>query len=98
MRAKQVSDERKLEILEILGDREQMAREMAEYHAAAVGFEENLPSYLASYPDQWIAVLDDEILADQDIEAVFEQLDQRGIPRHRAYMKFISTAQYARFI
>ena len=81
-------------------EREETKRRLIEYaERALLSFEANhryLREYhaelLKEYPDQWVAVHDQEVVAsDSKIEGLFKKVDQLGIHRGEVAGKFMNT-------
>ena len=57
-------------------------------------FNQNKAQLLRQYAEQWIAILDGDVVAHSgDFETVLRQLDDAGLPRRRAVVKFLTATE-----
>lgn len=88
-----VSEERLREIAEPLGGVEAMKERFAEHSRAAARLIEDWDELLEQYPDQWVAVGPEGVLATGDSNmAVLSELRGREAPVGEFVVKFFSTA------
>ena len=88
-----VSEERLREIAEPLGGVEAMKERFAEHGRAAARLIEYWDELLEQYPDQWVAVGPEGVLASGDSNmAVLSELRGREAPVGEFVVKFFSTA------
>lgn len=78
------------EVLELIGDPEQAARETEAFSRSAQFFSSNHTSFVKKYPDKWVAVHGDDVLAADTLEALFGDLKRKDIPRGQAVIRFVT--------
>lgn len=75
--------------LELIGDLREAAREARDFDRAGGDFFARHPDLHEDYPDEWIAVHRDTVLAASDLDELLGELDRRGIPRERTLVRFV---------
>ena len=75
--------------LELIGDPRAAAREARAFDRAIDDFLARHPNIHEDYPDQWIAVHRDAVLANADLDELLGEMDRRGIPRERTHVRFV---------
>ncbi len=81
------------ELLELIGDPDEVARGIEEFSALVRTFDANRDHFIKKYPDMWVAVSRDGTLAAETQEALLAEMDRRGIPRGDACIEFVATKQ-----
>ena len=80
------------EIAALIGDPAKICKELAAFRETAMFLSSNRPRLIEHYPDQWVALFDKQVQAHGDeLEAVLEELDVKGLPRERAIVRFLDT-------
>ncbi|MCH8109490.1 MAG: hypothetical protein IIB15_05110 [Chloroflexi bacterium] len=75
-----------------LGGAKQVLEELREYTRLVECMKSLRPGLLEKHPDKWVALANGEVVAVADsLEAVLEELDQRGIQRANAVVEFLDT-------
>lgn len=74
---------------ELIGDLREAASEARAFDRAVGDFFARHPNLHEDYPDQWIAVHRDTVLAASDLDELLGELDRRGIPRERTLVRFV---------
>lgn len=75
--------------LKLIGDLRAATREARAFDRAIDAFLARHPNIHEDYPDQWIAVHGDVVLANGDLGELLGELDRRGIPRERTHVRFV---------
>lgn len=71
---------------------QQIEDELARGREDALYFEEQRETLLARYPNHWIAVYDKEVVGTaRELRDLLLQLDERGVPRSRVFLEYLST-------
>ncbi len=81
--------------LELIGDPEQLARELEAFSRAARRFHTRQDWFRERYAGQWVAVYEEKLLAAETSDGLFAEMDRNGIPRDAAYVRFVTTEQHA---
>lgn len=80
------------EIAALIGDPAEICEELKAFRETAMFLSSNRPRLIECYPDQWVALFANEVQAHGDeLEAVLEELDMKGLPRERAIVRFLDT-------
>jgi Family of unknown function (DUF5678) len=62
--------------------------ELRRFRNDALYYEAHREELLQKYPEQWIAVLNEEIVgADADFDGLLQQLDKKGVPAERVFIE-----------
>ncbi len=75
--------------LELIGDLREAASEARAFDRAVRDFVARHPNLHEDYPDQWISVHRDAVLAASGLDELLGELDRHGIPRARAHVRFV---------
>jgi hypothetical protein len=69
-----------------------IAEEMEQYERDRRFLEAHLPEWIERYPDYWVAVFQEELVGvSESVTQLLQILDEKGIPRARATLKFLTT-------
>ncbi len=90
-----LSEEQRNELLEIIGDTQQIARELAAFKVSAQVFSSGRPRLIDEHPEEWVAVSNSDVIAAASLEDLFSKLEQDGIPREHAVIRYIDRNQRA---
>ena len=61
-----------------------------DYHRRRKFIADNYPAYLEAYPRQWIALAEGDVLVvAPNMEALLEQMDNQGLPRISAVIRYL---------
>lgn len=78
------------ELLELIGDPDEVARELEEFARFVRTFEANRDRFLHEHPNRWVAVCRDGTLVAETQAALLAELDRRGARGH-ACIEFMDT-------
>lgn len=78
--------------LELIGDPEQLARELEAFSRAEQFFWGNYDRFLREHADKWVAIHDDDVLVADTLDALLAELDRNGIQRGQAFVEFVTTS------
>ncbi len=78
--------------LELIGNPEQLARELDAFSRAEQFFWGNHDRFLREHPDKWVAIHGDDVLVADTLERVLAELDRSGIRRGQAFVEFVTTS------
>ena len=78
--------------LELIGDPEQLARELEAFSRSEQFFWRNHDRFLREHPDRWIAISGEDVLVADTLEALLADLDRGGIQRGQAFVEFVTTS------
>jgi hypothetical protein len=82
------------DIIDHIGDPDQLARDLDDYRKAAQSLSKSCPSLLEQYPEQWVAFYDGRVQAhDSNLESVMSQVDEKKLPRQHVLVRFIHREQ-----
>ena len=80
------------EIAALIGDPAKICEELEAFRETAKFLSSNRPRLIQIYPDQWVALFENEVQAHGDeLESVLEELDAKGLPRERALVRYLDT-------
>jgi hypothetical protein len=84
-----------LNILTQMNERpKSVARSLRKFQRSARMLSSNQPRLIDEYPDQWVAVSDNAVVAHgEDLKKVLQQVDKKGIPRADVLVRFIERTQ-----
>lgn len=69
----------------------QIQDDMERYRADARYFEEHRAEFLERYPDQWVAVYNQEVVgATKDVKRLVKQLERKNIRPGRTYCEYLT--------
>jgi hypothetical protein len=85
--------EREEEIRRMVGDPKLVAGDLRRFEKAAAVFSSDHPRLIEQYPQQWVAVYDGEMLAARSIEDLYHELEERGIAREHAIIRFVDRTE-----
>lgn len=69
--------------------------ELERFHQDVTYFDRHYDELLTRYPEQWVAVLDQEIVGvDTDLERLAARLRERGVPMERIYINRLTSEDY----
>ena len=74
---------------ELIGDLRKAASEARAFDRAVRDFFALHPHLHEDYPDQWIAVHRDTVLAASNLDELLGEMDRHGIPRGRTLVRFV---------
>lgn len=80
--------------LELIGDPEQLARELEAFSRAEQSFWRNHDRFLREHPDKWVAIRGDDVLIADTLEALLSELDRNGIRRGEAFVEFVTATDH----
>ena len=75
--------------LEQPGDLREHMRESQAYEDAIRNFYAAHPDLEGDFPDKWIAVYRDQVLARDTFDDLLQEVDRRGIPRASTFIRFV---------
>ena len=82
-----------VEVIKGLGGVEGVRDGLAEMHAAWQRMERERETLLKTYPDKWVAMSKDGVVAVADsVEGVFAKVDDIGLHRNAVNVRFIDTS------
>ena len=76
-------------LMQELGDPEQIAAELEHTRASARAFSSDRPRMIEEHPGQWVAVYDSKCVARESFDGLLEAMDEQGIPREHAVVRFV---------
>lgn len=79
------------ELLELIGDPDEVARGLEEFARSARRFGANLDRFRKEYPDMWVAVHGDDEVAADTIEPLHAEMKERGMPRRETCVRFVTS-------
>jgi len=80
------------EVLRILGDPRQIARDLQAFSRSAQVLSSNQNSLIKKYSRQWVAVHEGEVMAHaDDFEALLALIDRKEIPRKYVIVRYIDS-------
>jgi len=69
-----------------------IAEDLARYRDDTLYFDAHRDEFVATYPDQWVAIYNKQLVAAaHDLPELLQKLHDRGIPRGRAFKEFVAT-------
>ena len=78
------------EVVRRLGPLDELRRDLADFKRSARAFSSDRPRLIDEYRQQWVAVLDGEVVAHCDsFAAVMDAIDEQHVPRSRVLVRFI---------
>ncbi|MCY3656533.1 MAG: hypothetical protein F4Z08_07875 [Chloroflexi bacterium] len=78
------------EVIRRLGPLDELREDLASFRRSARTFSSDRPRLIDEYRQQWVAVLDGEVVAHADsFPAVIDAVDQRQLPRSRVLVRFV---------
>ncbi len=81
-----------VETIKGLGGANGIRKRLAEMHAIWQRIEQGRETLLKTYPDKWVAMSKDGVVAaDDSLEGVFAKVDARGVHRNAVKVKFFDT-------
>ena len=81
-------------ILEQLGIPAEVVRELKAFSRSARSLSNQYPQLVDRYPNQWVAVLDGKVRAHgRTFHEVMKKVDQEGLPREHAVVRFIDKGE-----
>jgi hypothetical protein len=79
------------ELLELIGDPPQVAREMEDYSRSTRFLSSSHQELLRRFPNQWVAVYRGRARASGDsLETVLERVDALGLPRANTLVRYMN--------
>ena len=64
--------------------------ELGSFRDDALYFDRRRGEFLGSYPHQWVAVYQQQVVAVAgELDELFRQIDERGVPRGRVYVEYV---------
>ena len=79
-------------IVEQLGGKEAILESLRAFSRRSDRMIELSDELRKRYPDKWVALLDDdEVIVGDDLDFVWREVDERGIPRSEAIVKLMET-------
>lgn len=78
------------ELLDLIGDPEEVARELEEFSGFVRTFEDNRDRFLHEHPNKWVAVCRNGTLVAETQAALLAKLDRQGARGH-ACIEFMDT-------
>jgi hypothetical protein len=79
------------EIQKILGDREALKQELAQFNEDAVAFSREMPRFIQLYPDQFVAFFRGEVQSHStNLNVLVEEVRGKGIPPENCEIRFIA--------
>ena len=85
-----LTEAEKAELLELIGDPDEAARELEEFSGFVRTFETNRDRFLREHPNRWVAVCRDGTLVAETQTELLAELDRRGARGH-ACIEFMDT-------
>ena len=81
------------EVAEEIGPLDELRRELEEFSRSAQVFSEDATRLIDKYPEQWVAVINGDVATVADtFEDVMAHLDDQGLPRAQAMVRFVSSS------
>jgi len=75
---------------DLIGDPDELERELADFRRNAQVLSSRQRHLIAGYPKQWVAIFGGEVAAfAPTLEGLLEQMQERGIPRGHAIIRYI---------
>jgi hypothetical protein len=94
-----VSEARAQQLRELVGDPSQVAHDLARFREAARALSSDQPRFIEEYPQKWVAVLaNKEVLASDSLDALLKELDEKGVSREHAIVRFIDRNERTLFL
>ena len=81
------------ELRALLGDPEEVARDLLALSRAARALSSDNPRFIDQYPEKWVAIHGQEVLAADDLDDLLEDLDIRGISREGVIVRHITRTE-----
>ena len=79
------------DVAEAIGPLEDIRRGLEEFSRSARVFSEVDPRLIEDYPEQWVAVINGDVAAvAPTFKGVMAYLDEHGLPRAQAMVRFVS--------
>lgn len=76
---------------DFLGDPRKIAEDLRKHREDMVFLEKNHDQLLIRYPERWIAVIDERVVADSEkVNALMESVDTQGLKRASICVKFMT--------
>ena len=85
-----MTEAEKAELLELIGDPDEAARELEEFSGFMRTFDANRDRFLREHPNMWVAVCRDGTLVAETQTELLAELDRRGARGH-ACIEFMDT-------
>ncbi len=82
------------ELLTLLGDPGEVSRELLELSQAARALSSDTPRFIDQYPEKWVAIHRQEVLAADDLDGLLKDLDERGISREGVIVRHITRTEH----
>lgn len=79
------------ELLELIGDPDEVARGLEEFARSARRFGANRDRFRKEYPDMWVAVHGDDEVAADTLEPLYAEMKERGMPRRETCVRFVTS-------
>ena len=86
-----MTEAEKAELLELIGDPDEVARRLEEFSRSAHRSFSNHERFVAEYPDQWVAVHGDDEVAADALEELYAKMEERGMPRRETCVRFVTS-------
>ena len=94
-----ISPERERELIDLVGDPAMVATELTKFREAAKALSSDQPRFIEAYPQQWVAVWDTgQVLASESLDELLREVDDRGIQREHAIVRFIDRSERTLFL
>src|SRR3990172_6782242 len=85
---------KKTELLRMLGNPVRLHRELKRFRRAAHVLSSRHRRLIKKYPNQWIAVYDDDVIASgATLDAVLKEVAKRKVPQERTIVHFVEKNQ-----
>lgn len=79
------------ELLELIGDPDEVAREMEEFARSARRFGANRDRFVREYPDMWVAVHGDDEAAADTLGPLYAEMERREMPQAETCVRFVTS-------
>lgn len=77
---------------ELFGDPDEIVARLNTFRESARVFSSDQPRLIALYPEQWVAVVDGEVIAHStSFETLMRQIEASGTPSQHVMVRFIDT-------
>ena len=79
------------EILELIGDPDEVARRLEEFARSARRFGANRDRFVREYPDMWVAVYGSDEVAADTLDALSAEMERREMPQAETCVRFVTS-------
>ena len=93
-----MTEAEKAELLELIGDPDEVGRRLEEFSRSARRFGANRERFVEEYPDQWVAVHGDDEVAADTLEELYAKMEERGMPHRETCIRFVTSEKRILFL